>query len=71
MFRVSITTSDGRRTHRPIILALRRPTTDVIRPGLGLPPKHYDAVLGGRIRRDAARGTPLSWDLVERKAGDA
>ena len=36
-----------------------------IRPGLGLPPKHYDAVLGKRIRRDAVRGTPVAWDLIE------
>lgn len=33
-----------------------------IRPGLGLAPKHYDAVLGRTVRRDLARGTPLSWD---------
>ncbi len=35
-----------------------------IRPGLGLPPKYYDLLLGRRIRRDAARGTPVTWDLV-------
>jgi len=35
-----------------------------IRPGLGLAPKHYDAVLGRTARRDLARGTPLSWDLI-------
>ena len=35
-----------------------------IRPGLGLPPKHYDAVLGRKLVRDAKKGTPLSWDLV-------
>jgi N-acetylneuraminate synthase len=35
-----------------------------IRPGLGLPPKHLDAVLGKRATRDIGRGTPLSWDLL-------
>lgn len=35
-----------------------------IRPGLGLPPKHIDAVLGRRVSRDVARGTPMSWDLL-------
>lgn len=35
-----------------------------IRPGLGLPPKHYDALLGRRVGRDVARGTPASWDLL-------
>jgi N-acetylneuraminate synthase len=36
-----------------------------IRPGLGLPPKFYDALLGKKIRSDAKRGTPVSWDLVD------
>ena len=36
-----------------------------IRPGLGLSPKHYDAILGRKARRDLKRGTALSWDLVE------
>lgn len=36
-----------------------------IRPGLGLPPKHYDEVLGRRVAEDCPRGTPLAWDLLE------
>lgn len=35
-----------------------------IRPGFGLPPKHYEAMLGRRVLRDVAKGTPLTWDLV-------
>ena len=35
-----------------------------IRPGHGLAPKHYDAVLGRRAKVDIARGTPLAWDLL-------
>jgi N-acetylneuraminate synthase len=35
-----------------------------VRPGLGLPPKFIDMILGKRISRDAGKGTPLSWDLV-------
>lgn len=35
-----------------------------IRPGLGLPPRHMDALLGRRVARDIARGTPASWDLL-------
>lgn len=35
-----------------------------VRPGLGLPPKFIDTVLGRHISRDARKGTPLSWDLV-------
>lgn len=36
-----------------------------IRPGLGLPPKHYDDLLGRRVTQDVERGTPMSWDLAE------
>ena len=35
-----------------------------VRPGLGLPPKHLDALLGKRVRHDVARGTPVSWELL-------
>lgn len=36
----------------------------VIRPGLGLPPKYYEILLGRRVCRDIKKGTPLSWDLI-------
>jgi N-acetylneuraminate synthase len=36
-----------------------------IRPGLGLAPRHLSEVLGQRARVAIARGTPLSWPLVE------
>ena len=35
-----------------------------IRPGLGLPPKFLDLVLGRRINRDAKKGTPLTWEMI-------
>ena len=35
-----------------------------IRPGHGLSPKHYDALLGQRVRCDVKRGTPMSWALL-------
>lgn len=35
-----------------------------IRPGAGLPPKHFEGILGRRAAKDIVRGTPLSWDLV-------
>lgn len=35
-----------------------------VRPGFGMEPKFMDAVMGRRLRRDAAAGTPLSWDLL-------
>lgn len=35
-----------------------------IRPGLGLPPKYIETLLGKRVSRDVARGTAMSWDLI-------
>jgi N-acetylneuraminate synthase len=35
-----------------------------IRPGFGLAPAYYDDVLGRKLKRDARKGTPLSWDLI-------
>ena len=36
-----------------------------IRPGFGLAPKHYDAVLGRRTKVALTRGTALSMDVLE------
>ena len=36
-----------------------------IRPAAGLPPGHLDELLGREAACDIARGTPLSWNLVE------
>jgi len=38
-----------------------------IRPGHGLHTRHLQQVLGQRAACDIQRGTPLSWDLVERQ----
>ena len=35
-----------------------------IRPGLGLPPKFIDHVIGMKAVHDAKRGTPLDWSLI-------
>jgi N-acetylneuraminate synthase len=35
-----------------------------IRPGLGLPTKWWNEVLGKRVRRDVKRGTALNWNLL-------
>jgi len=43
---------------------LTKDNVRAIRPGLGLAPGNFDRVLGRRVNRDAARGTPLSWDLL-------
>ena len=36
-----------------------------IRPGLGLPPKYADSLMGRCARQAIKRGTPLAWSLVE------
>jgi len=36
-----------------------------IRPGLGLPPKYADSLMGRCARKAIKRGTPLAWSLVE------
>jgi len=35
-----------------------------IRPGLGLPPKYLEQVLGKTVKKDVKRGTALGWDLI-------
>lgn len=35
-----------------------------IRPGLGLPPKYIDAVLGMSVIQDVSKGTALSWNIL-------
>ena len=44
---------------------LTRDNVRAIRPGLGLPPKHLDSVLGRRVRADTPRGTPLKLELLD------
>ncbi len=36
-----------------------------IRPGAGLSPKHFDELLGKRLKADVTMGTPVSMDIVE------
>lgn len=35
-----------------------------IRPGYGLPPKHFDELLGRTVREDVKRGTAVQWNLL-------
>jgi len=35
-----------------------------IRPGFGLEPKHYDAIIGKKVVRDILRGEPVKWELL-------
>jgi N-acetylneuraminate synthase len=40
-----------------------------IRPGYGLPPKHWPAVIGRHASRPIRRGEPLDWSMVAGSAG--
>jgi pseudaminic acid synthase len=44
--------------------ALTRANVRSVRPGNGLPPADYDAVLGRPAARALKRGEPLAWDMV-------
>jgi len=44
---------------------LTRENVRAIRPGLGLPPKYLEQVLGRSVKRDVARGTAVGWTLLE------
>ncbi|RTE07936.1 pseudaminic acid synthase [Paenibacillus whitsoniae] len=35
-----------------------------IRPGAGLPTKNLELVLGRKVTKDVARGTPMTWDIL-------
>ena len=36
-----------------------------IRPGMGLAPKHFDNLLGRKLKANVTRGTATSWDLFD------
>ena len=37
----------------------------IVRPGLGLSPKHYDIVLGRKVKKDVKKGSSVSWELIK------
>jgi sialic acid synthase SpsE len=43
---------------------LTRENLRAIRPGLGLPTKYFDQLLGKRVVCDVRRGTAAAWDLL-------
>jgi N-acetylneuraminate synthase len=43
---------------------LTRDNVRAIRPGLGLPTKYLEVVLGKTVARDVVKGTALGWDLI-------
>lgn len=43
---------------------LTKENVRAIRPGLGLPPRYYDLVMGKAVKHDVKRGTALGWELL-------
>jgi len=37
----------------------------IVRPGLGLPPKYYDILLGRILKKDVKKGTAVVWEIVK------
>lgn len=44
---------------------LTKENVRAIRPGLGLPTKYLDAVLGKTVNEDIKRGTGLNWNILK------
>ena len=36
----------------------------IVRPGLGLPPKYYDVLLGRKVNQDVKKGIAVKWNLI-------
>ena len=36
-----------------------------IRPGMGLPPKYYDELIGRRLKKEVKVGMPVKWEVVD------
>lgn len=43
---------------------LTRANVRAIRPGLGLPTKYLEVVIGRAVKQEVRRGTPLAWELI-------
>ncbi|MMZ64520.1 Pseudaminic acid synthase [compost metagenome] len=43
---------------------LTRDNVKAIRPGLGLPTKYLDQILGRAVSCDVSKGTPLTWEVI-------
>ena len=39
----------------------------IVRPGLGLPPKYFDILIGRRVKKDVKKGTAVDWEISSTK----
>jgi len=52
-------------TNMTVGQVLTRENMRAIRPGLGLPAKYLDLLIGRRVSKDVARGTALTWNIIK------
>ena len=43
---------------------LTKENVRAIRPGLGLPPKHFNQILGKKIKSSVKMGTAIMWEMI-------
>jgi N-acetylneuraminate synthase len=36
-----------------------------IRPGYGIAPKHYDNIIGAKVKTNVHKGQPVTWDIID------
>ena len=46
---------------------LNKQNLRIVRPGMGLPPKYYDILLGHKVNRDIMKGTAMDWCIIGHK----
>jgi N-acetylneuraminate synthase len=61
MFRRSIYISEDTKSGR----TLSEGNLRIVRPSLGLHPRHLEEIIGKRVTRDVKRGEPANWDFIE------
>ena len=44
---------------------LTEQNTKIVRPNIGLGPEHISDVLGKKVNKDASKGSPVEWDLID------
>ena len=44
---------------------ITRKNMRAIRPGLGLPTKYYNDLLGKEVKKNLSKGTPIDWSLIK------
>ncbi|RAN85554.1 hypothetical protein B5P41_34360 [Bacillus sp. SRB_28] len=43
---------------------LTKDNLKIIRPGLGLAPKYYPQLVGKKVKKNLAAGTPADWNMI-------